>query len=83
MKNLQNIYKAYKKAQKEHDQLDELVLAGHEELEGMWDDAYETYYNMREELIAGMIELLNIDRNTASRMIETEKFEELMNMKIA
>jgi len=83
MKNLQNIYKAYKKAQDEHDKLDELVMAGHEELEEMWDEAYETYFSLREKLIEGMIELLKIERNTASRMLATERFEELMELEIA
>lgn len=82
MKNLQKIFKAYKKAQREHDELDALVMAGHEELEGMWDDAYETYWNLREALIAGMIELLKVDRNVASKMLATDKFERVMSMKI-
>lgn len=76
---IKKIYDAYIKARDEQTKLDELVMNGAFDLEAEWDAAYETYWNLREALIAELQDLTGATRTTCNAMIASDKLAEIMS----
>ena len=78
-----NLIKKYEAAVKESARIDELIEADpmNEQIEEMWDAAYQTEYNLYIELADEIVKVSNnqIDLDTAKAMITT-RFDDLKNI---
>ena len=84
-KEIQKIYREYKELEIVCEVAQDAMIDDpeNEELEVIADEAYEVYWNKREELVNILMIVTKSNRQTVNAMIASDKFENLMNKKIA